>query len=100
MSAAMSRPTGAVAGAGTTGTCMPCAPRRVETSWLAWGGGVLGLTYPQLSPQPSLLSSSCAGPPKMRSNWLGDRGFCLVGGALREAGRRPSQAAVAEESNT
>jgi hypothetical protein len=79
MSAAMSRPTGAVAGTGTTGTCVPCAPRRVETSWLVSRGRVLGLSYPQLSPQPLLPSSSCAGPPKMKSNWLGDRGFCLVG---------------------
>ena len=86
MSAAMSRPPGTATGAGTAGT-----GGTVRGVPEPGGGGVLGLQYPQLSPQGSSPSSSRAGPPNRRSNLV--RG----GGGLDAPGRWPSQAAVATE---
>jgi hypothetical protein len=95
MSAAMSRPPGTATGAGNagTGTTVLCVPESV-------GGGMLGLQYPQLSPQGSSPSSSRAGPPKRRSNWVGGRDAVQGGGGLDAPGRWPSQAAVATERVT
>ena len=95
MSAAMSRPPGTATGAGNagTGTTVRCVLEPV-------GGGVLGLQYPQLSPQGSSPSSSRAGLPNRRSNWVGGRDAVRGGGGLDAPDWWPSQAAVAKERVT
>jgi hypothetical protein len=96
MSNAISRPIGAVTDAGTPGNCVPCVPCGVEIRQSASWCGVLGLLYPKQSLYPWLPSSSRTVPQKMRSKWLGARGFCLRGRGLRDAGWWPSQVAVAK----
>jgi hypothetical protein len=89
MSAARSKPPGTGATGAGTGASVRWVPASV--------GMVLGLQYPQLSPQPSLPSSSRAGPPNRLSNLVGARGSVLGGGALDAPGWWPSQATVAAE---
>ena len=74
MSATRSKPPGTGATGAGTGASVQWAPALV--------GGVLGLQYPQLSPQPSLPSSSRAGPPNRSSNLVGAHRSVLGGGAL------------------
>ena len=80
MIAARSRPPGTAAGAdtGATGAGTGASVRWVPVSV----GGVLGLQYPQLSPQASVPSSSRAGPPNRSSNLVGAHGSVLGGGGF------------------